>query len=475
MKFIWQQVCGFLVVILITVGIMAYQTQSYMKDRIFTEHVNQLVNYGTNIVNNDFSRAQLSSASQLLASDEIMIQVYLSDGRTIFPTYDQRLDSNLSKDDLALINSGHMLSAREIDRLGPDGKPIPYLIVYMPHHDVAQFPKGFISLGKPLSDIEEQWIAMRRKTMISFLLASMIGIFISVIYAYFQTRKINRLQVATREISSGKYDVVLDFEGKDEFGDLARDFNKMAYSLKESEEEIDRQETLRRQFMMDVAHEMRTPLTTMSGVIEGLKYDMIPENQKQRSLDLVYKETQRLTRLVNENLDYEKIRSHQLVLHKQFNDGKKLLNQIKIQLDDKASVKGNKIIVEVSDNLKIWGDYDRLVQILINLVTNAIQFSQNGVIKLVGYEQEEWVILKVIDQGIGIDVEEIKNIWERFYKVDISRKSTEFGESGIGLSVVKSLVEAHNGIIQVESQIGKGSTFIVKLPNKDKKENVDGA
>lgn len=218
--------------------------------------------------------------------------------------------------------------------------------------------------------------------------------------------------------------------------------------------------------MMDAAHEMRTPLTTMSGLLEGLQHDMIPESQRERSLELIRKETDRLTRLVNENLDYEKIRSRQIILKKQLLPGKTLLEQIKVQLSGKAEQKGNNITVSVVPNFAIWADYDRVVQILINLVTNAIQFSDNSEIKLVGQMEPDYAVIKVIDSGIGIDAQQIKSIWERFYKVDVSRKNTKFGESGIGLSVVHSLVEAHDGKVEVESKLGKGSTFSIYLPHE---------
>ena len=211
---------------------------------------------------------------------------------------------------------------------------------------------------------------------------------------------------------------------------------------------------------------MRTPLTTMSGLLEGLQHNMIPEKQRGRSLELIQRETQRLTRLVNENLDYEKIRSHQFVLAKQENDGNKLLDQIKEQLSRKAAKKNINIIVEAEEGLIVWADYDRIIQILINLVTNAIQFSEDSDIILQGKMQEEYSEIKVIDQGIGIDPAHLQSIWERFYKVDESRKNTEFGESGIGLSVVQSLIEAHQGNIEVDSELGKGSVFTVKLPHK---------
>lgn len=468
MKFLWQQIVGFLIVIMTALTISAYRMSDYMTTQIYVNREEQLLNYGQNIVSNNFTRTDLVRASQLLASENIVIHVYLEDGRIIYPTYDQRFGSNLAAEDLERIAEGASIGLQYAQRFIDPNTELQMTTVYIPlsQNEVAGFPAGFISLGAPLGDLEEQVASVQNHVFVSFTIATVVGIMMSVFYAMFQTRKIKRLQQATREVASGNYELKLNMSSQDEFGDLARDFQGMTDSLLASQQEIKRQENLRRQFMMDASHEMRTPLTTMSGLLEGLQYDMIPENQRERSLELIRKETDRLTRLVNENLDYEKIRSRQIALKKQPLQGKALFDQIKAQLSGKAEQKGNTITVETSPNFIVWADYDRLVQIIINLVTNAIQFSDNSEIQLVGEMLEDHAVIKVIDSGIGIDAEQIKSIWERFYKVDVSRKNTKFGESGIGLSVVHSLVEAHDGKVEVESEVGKGSTFTIYLPNE---------
>lgn len=477
MKFLWQQILGFLLVIITALAISAYRISDYMTTEIFKEREAQLLQYGNNIVSNNFTRPDLVRASQLLESENIVIQVYLDDGRIIYPTYDQRFSSNLSDTDLNRIAEGASLGLQYAQRFVDPETQLQMTTVYIPlqQNEVAGFPAGFISLGAPLESLEEQIAQSQNHILISFIIATIVGIIMSVFYAVFQTQKIKKLQQATREIASGNYEIIVDTGSADEFGDLARDFDVMSESLRNSQEEIKRQENLRRQFMMDAAHEMRTPLTTMSGLLEGLQYDMIPEAQRGRSLELISKETKRLTRLVNENLDYEKIRSRQITLKKQILNGVSLLTQIKEQLNVKAEQKNNQIIVQAHPDLEIWADYDRIVQILINLVTNAIQFSQDSEIILVGTMTETQTILKVIDEGIGIDTKQIESIWERFYKVDVSRKNTQFGESGIGLAVVHSLVEAHEGTIEVESELGHGSTFIIKLPRKLTEDSDDMA
>lgn len=471
MRFIWQQILGFLLVIVTALAIIATRVENHMANQIQTNRQEQLINYGKNIVGNNFSREDLVRASQLLASENIVIQVYLPNGRIIYPTYDQSYNANLSQYDLEELNQNKVIGFRSVERKVDSNQTETYLSVYLPHNDVGQFPNGFISLGAPLDDLEDQLNSMRQTIYQSFLLAICIGVLVAIFYAYAQTRKIHRLQEATREIARGNYDVSLDTDSKDEFGDLARDFESMSESLKKSHIEIQRQENLRRQFMMDAAHEMRTPLTTMSGLLEGLISHVIPEEKQERSLVLINKETQRLIRLVNENLDYERIRSGQYVLKVTKNNLSDLFTSIKDQMQQKAEEKGDWITIHVSKELTVWADYDRLRQIIINLVTNALQFSEESEIKLIAQSIENGQVeIRVQDEGIGIDATDLESIWERFYKVDVSRKNTKYGESGVGLSVVQSLVEVHGGTITVESKLGEGSTFIIRLPNQPPQE-----
>ena len=135
-------------------------------------------------------------------------------------------------------------------------------------------------------------------------------------------------------------------------------------------------------------------------------------------------------------------------------------------MESKASLKNNHIVISVPENLTIWADNDRILQIIINIVNNAIQFSEDSDINIRATKVHAGVSIEIEDHGIGIEPEKIKSIWERFYKADISRKNTEFGESGIGLAVVKSLVEAHSGTVEVESELGQGTKFIITIPDQ---------
>ena len=298
-----------------------------------------------------------------------------------------------------------------------------------------------------------------------FLISIIVSLLISYLFATFQVRRINRMKRATKEITNGNFDISLPVHNRDEFDELAEDFNQMSQSLKESHEEIERQEERRRQFMADASHEMRTPLTTINGLLEGLEYHAIPENQRDNAIRLMKNETNRLIRLVNENLDYEKIRTNQISMVIKKFDATKTMTNLLTQLESKAEVANDRLILETEESIDVYADYDRFVQIMVNILQNAIQFTQDGEIRVrieKGYLE---TIIEISDTGIGMSEEQVKNIWDRYYKVDPSRKNRQFGESGLGLSIVEQLVRLHKGKIEVDSELGQGTTFKVTFPD----------
>ncbi|WP_368259495.1 histidine kinase dimerization/phospho-acceptor domain-containing protein, partial [Enterococcus sp. 2201sp1_2201st1_C11_2201SCRN_220225] len=192
---------------------------------------------------------------------------------------------------------------------------------------------GVLVLTQPAVNLEESVQTLNANMFTGFIISSIVALIISFFYANLQVRRINRMKKATKEIASGNFEVRLPVNHKDEFDELAEDFNQMTVTLQESNEEIERQEERRKQFMADAAHEMRTPLTTINGLLEGLQYNAIPENQKEKAFSLMKNETERLIRLVNENLDYEKIRTNQIsIVVKRF-DATETLRNLLTQLE----------------------------------------------------------------------------------------------------------------------------------------------
>ncbi|POD87053.1 Sensor histidine kinase YclK [Lactiplantibacillus plantarum subsp. plantarum] len=307
---------------------------------------------------------------------------------------------------------------------------------------------------------------IEKNLFIALLVSGIAALLLSYILARYSVRRINRLRYATHSVANGDFDIQVDSNHKDEIDDLADDFNGMVNSLRTSNEEIKRQEKRRREFMADAAHEMRTPLTTINGILEGLAYDAIPEEDKGHSIELMQNETKRLIRLVNENLDYEKIRTGQIALNKTNFDGAEVLHNLVEQLTKKAAAADDEFKLTVPEKLPVWADYDRFVQVLFNIMQNAIQFSQANVIEVTGSRTDHATVVAIQDHGIGMTPDQVKNIWERYYKADPSRKNTKYGESGLGLAISHQLVQQHGGSIKVDSVENEGTCFTVTFPDE---------
>ena len=306
----------------------------------------------------------------------------------------------------------------------------------------------------------------KRNLLRALLVTVAVGLILSFIISYYSTKRIKRLSIATQKVALGNFNVQIAHKDSDEIDQLAENFNKMVKALKQSNEEVRAQENRRDQFMADAAHEMRTPLTTINGILEGLQYDAIPEESKPKSIDLMQRETKRLVRLVNENLDYEKIRNNQIMLIKTDFDAMPILRDLKSQLKQNAGKANDEISVTGPEKLPIYADRDRFTQVMVNLVQNAIQFTHDGQIEISGKRLEHASEIFVKDNGIGMSKDQTKYIFERFFKADPSRARMGTGESGLGLAIVSSLIKQHGGKVKVDSEPGKGSTFTIIFYDK---------
>ena len=465
MKYFYQQLFGFVSVVLLTIAACGILFYNVMSNNVYTQRSQQLQSYAKGLIATDMSDADIYKLGTILREENVSIAMFDENNAMTYPSSSIDTKTALTEDELNHLKNGAAINLKEV-QMNFTGEAVDNLItVYYPIIKNGQY-KGYVALASPMSRIQTEVRELRNSMFIAFGAAIIIGIMMSFVFANYQTRRINKLRMATHKISEGDFDVKLPVESRDEFDDLIKDFNNMAHSLRESEREVERQENVRRQFMMDVAHEMRTPLTTMNGLLDGLKYNMVPESRRGRSLELISSETQRLIRLVSENLDYEKIRSNQVVLVQHRFAGIGAIQTVVEQMQELAKVKNNTLRYECDKDFSVYADYDRFVQILVNITKNANQFTDNGEILVKAWNEGKKAIVEISDTGIGINESEIKEIWERFYKADVSRKSTKYGESGLGLAIVKSLVTSHRGTISVKSEVNKGTTFRVVFPGE---------
>lgn len=229
--------------------------------------------------------------------------------------------------------------------------------------------------------------------------------------------------------------------------------------------ELIRLEQIRKDFVANVSHELKTPVTSIKGFSEMLLDGAVDDpNLKNEFLEIMYKESNRLQLLIEDLLRLSSLERGSFEIKKCPVDLVAVFEQSLQIVRPKLQMKGMEIVLKTPGQLKILADHDRLVQVMVNLLHNAIAYSpEQTVITLAAREELGWVDISVSDQGMGISADEIPRLFERFYRIDRAR-SRESGGTGLGLAIVKHIVEAHHGTVTVESELGTGTTFHIHLP-----------
>lgn len=473
MKLIYQYMLGFLVVVVTCLSIIAFAIYHYSENMAYQQTWMQMEGYSDNLqamalrVNPATGNIQnitpetFASVQDVLANEKVTFAMFDKRGHELYPsvTNEPSFDHRTWK----LLNAGTVIRERNSNhnQQAPLFRKHPMTYIIKPWFDKDNNLVAILWVGAEVSAVETSINSIKNNVILAFLISTIIAVIMSWFLANWQVKRIDRLRRATKQVAAGDFNVQITQNGRDEIDDLASDFNEMTHSLQKSDEEIERQEQRRKDFMADAAHEMRTPLTTINGLLEGLAYNAIPEESRDKSITLMRNETKRLIRLVNENLDYEKIRTNQIPLHQRTFAIKSPLENIVSQLTKKAEAAQDQLQLIVDEQATVYADYDRFIQVIFNITQNAIQFTKNGtvIIKAIHDSDLATTTITITDNGIGMSKDQVKNIWERYYKADPSRKSTKYGESGLGLAIVHQLMQQHQGKIKVHSELNVGTTF----------------
>jgi signal transduction histidine kinase len=286
--------------------------------------------------------------------------------------------------------------------------------------------------------------------------AVLLSLIVGALLASSLTRPLRELKQATQRMAGGELEQQVKIRTKDEIGDLGQTFNQMSHQLARSNQ-------LRRQMTADIAHDLRTPLTVIAGYIESMR-DGVLSPTKQR-LNVIYAEITRLQRLVEDLRMLSRVEAGELALSRQLMPIERLLRQTAAAFQHQAEQHGVQLIVQSAEDLPdISIDEMRMLQVMGNLMTNALRYTPDGgIVTLISQRDGNWAVVKVKDTGSGISPEDLPRVFDRFYRGDASR-SEQNGESGLGLAIARALVQAHAGEIVVESQPGQGTTFIMRLP-----------
>ena len=323
---------------------------------------------------------------------------------------------------------------------------------------------GYVVIHSDYSSITESCYSLQGAIYFCFgilFVLSFILLFFFMGFVYLPLKKITK---ATEQYASGNYHYELQPESNDEIGYLAGILSYMA-------SEIARTEDDQKKFVANISHDFRSPLTSIRGYLEAMLDGTIPSELYPKYLRIVLNETERLTKLTNGLLQLNNLNTKGMLLEKTNFDINKVIRDTAASFEGTFSKKHIKLqLLLTGDRLFVRADMGKIQQVLYNLLDNAIKFShENSSIKIETTEKKNKLYISVKDYGIGIPKEELKLVWDRFYKSDASRGKDKKG-TGLGLSITKEIIHSHGENINVVSTLDAGSEFIFTLPVVDVEE-----
>lgn len=322
------------------------------------------------------------------------------------------------------------------------------------------------SINTQLIDISKENVNSLIYVVRRFLGITIVNIIlISVVLIRINTKKMlqpmKQINEATKKVTAGDYDIELETKREDEIGELTQNFNKMTKGLQSIE-------NLQKEFINNVSHEIKTPISSIQGFAKLLKDKNLSDKEREEYSNIIIEESERLTNLTGKMLKLAKLHNQDRIINKQEILIAEQLRKAISLLDPKWTEKGIKINVSFEENIFL-GDEELIFQVWINLLENAIKFSKtNGKIDVKVSHQNNDIIVTIKDYGVGMQEDEIEKAFERFYQID---KSHSEEGSGLGLAIVKRIIELSDGKIEIESKENKGTTVIVKLPKPSEKNN----
>jgi len=413
---------------------------------------------------------EASTACQTIFADEsvnLRITVIDADGKVLYDNQQSAalMENHANREEVksAISSQGTAVIKRHSATLNAD---MLYLARFYP--DLNQVVRTSLPLVFYQSGVQQLQVTFI--TVMVFALVLLAGA--SYLFTKRLTRPLFELQNAAQSMAGANYSVRVHVHSHDEIGALSLAFNSMADQLEKEVRELEEKnvrlaelQQMRAEFVANVSHELKTPLTSIRGFVDTLRNGHIEDPAVQsRFLEIIDIEAERLHQLISDILQLSEIEGMENDLELQKFDLSALVDDVATLLDDKATERHVSIIVEDSEALPVLASQYRIKQILINLVDNAIKYNKDGgrVYIRASREPDRIIAIRVKDTGEGIPSEHLPRVFERFYRVDKSH-SREMGGTGLGLSIVKHIAQLYDGTATVESVEGAGSTFTVRL------------
>ncbi|RYM06087.1 HAMP domain-containing histidine kinase [Sporolactobacillus sp. THM7-7] len=450
-----------IIVILLSLGIAV--------DRLFTNFYNEQMRSDTREIAAHF--AAMAESNDTFSQSMIRAFAEFSEVRVFWLSADGKVQtlSGKSHPDRSWIKADatrRLLSGHPAEYQASDAQGHHFYVVGQPLK-TSQRTRPAIYIVSSMKKIDASLQRLRNLLILSGLGAFLLALGMILIMSKLLSRPLLDMQKMTEKMAQGDWDVRLRIGSNDEIGRLGHSINGLAASLQ-------RYRDTRRAFFSNISHELRTPITYLQGYAKVLSDGFVDsDKEKKQYLSIIYQESVRLEHLIRDLFDLAKMEEGQTTLVREWLDLKEVI-QTAIQ---KVKLKAEKKRLSLQTNLHdpipfIRGDRKRMEQVLLNLLDNAIRYTEKGNILVQLTRKKEGIVLSVSDTGIGIPKDEVPYIFDRFYRVEKSR-AREYGGTGLGLSIVKKYVERQGGKVQVDSEPGRGTTFRLIFPYEEK-QGQDG-
>jgi two-component system, OmpR family, sensor kinase len=400
---------------------------------------------------------------QALRSPGISIQIWRTheNGEPITPVL-ERYSGVIAEDSSPLDTT--LFNTQELSFNSTVINDVPERVIALPFHTSDGLPLGQIQIATPLHAITNANDQLLLITMISAAIVIAVSVGLGLWLSGHLLKPIEAIKEAAASISKGRdLSTRLEWSGaKDELGELSEVFNHMM-------ERLEHLFSVQQRFIGDVSHELRTPLTSIIGNVEIMeRYGMDKD-----SLDAVQREANRMARMVNDLLMLARADFGELQVDLYPMDLDRIVLDVYEQALELAKKRQLHVHLEGIEAVRIHGNSDRVRQLLLNLISNAIKFTKDGGrISLSVYPEGENAIVEVRDTGIGISEADKKRIFDRFFQADAARvHQDEHDGAGLGLSIARWIADVHGGAIDVESKLGEGTLFRLCLPIKGKSKS----
>ncbi len=321
--------------------------------------------------------------------------------------------------------------------------------------------KGYVVIHSSISGIMEEANNLLTISYIMLIILFLLSLIILIFFTEIVYIPLRKITEATEQYASGNMHYEFTVESEDEMGYLAATLSYMASEIARSEDD-------QKKFVANVSHDFRSPLTSIKGYLEAMIDGTIPPEMHEKYLTILLNETERLRKLTNSLLTLNNLNTKGIMLNKTDFDINQTIRGVAASFEGTCRAKTIAIeLVLTGDEMYVVADIDKIQQVLYNLLDNAIKFSHHdSVIKIETNEKHNKVFISVKDSGIGIPKDDLKLIWDRFYKSDLSRGKDKKG-TGLGLSITKEIIRSHGENINVISTEGVGTEFIFSLPKSD--------